>query len=255
MTDAIEAGLPAPSESEEVKQPEQNTSETTAESVEAETKQAELEKTFTQAEVDALVQKRLLKEERRVHRRIEQQMREQAQIESLKTPIKRESFADDDAFIQAQVDRLAELKASEKLAERERKQQSEKIAESFHDKAEKASDRYADFNEVVSNPSLSINDEMVEFIADSELGADLAYYLGKNPTKAAQIASMSAIKAARELARIESELGAKPQVKTSNAPPPITPVGSKGSAAPSLSNADFAEYKALRAKQGARWAR
>ena len=41
-----------------------------------------------------------------------------------------------------------------------------------------------------------------EFIAESDQGADIAYHLGKNPMKAAQIAQMSPVKAARELTRL-----------------------------------------------------
>lgn len=205
----------------------QNTPEATAAKGDVETKQEEPAKTFTQAEVDALIQKRLLKEERRVHRRIEQQLREQQQARVLSEEPKRESFMDDEAFTQAQIEHLAEVKAAQKLAERERAQQQERLAETFIEKAEKAKERYSDFDTVVGNPVLTINAEMAEFIAESDHGPDVAYYLGKNPSKAAQIAALSPIKAARELTRLEAELASKPQAKPSQAPEPINPVGSR----------------------------
>lgn len=224
------AGLPASSESTEVKEVELNTPEATAAEGVVEKKQDEPAKTFTQAEVDALIQKRLLKEERRVHRRIEQQQREQQQRQVLERPPERDEFRDDEAYVQAQIEHRAEVKAAQKLAERERVQQQERMTETFLEKAEKASERYADFQSVVSNPALAINDGMAEFIADSELGADVAYFLGKNPIKAAQIAQMSPIKAARELTRIEAEIASKPKATPSKAPEPISPVGSRGKA-------------------------
>lgn len=230
------AGSPVPSESELVNQTEQNTPEATAADGVVEQKQAEQPKTFTQAEVDALIQKRLLKEERRVLRRIEQQLREQQQ-QSAPAP-KREAFEDDEAFTRAQIEHLADKRAAEKIAEHEKAQQQERVYETFQEKAEKATERYADFHAVVSNPMLPINESMAEFIAESDLGADVAYHLGKNPHLAAQISHLSPVKAARELARIEAELAAKPKATPSKAPEPINPVGSRGRASTSALPSD-----------------
>lgn len=235
-----------PSVSEDIKQPEQNTPEATAAAEVVETKQAEPERKFTQAELDAAIQKRLLKEERRVHRRVEQQLREQAEAKAREIEPQRESYRDDDAYLQAQVEHLAEKKAAEKLAQRERQTQQERAAEAFHDKAEKAQSKYPDFQAVISNPMLTINEPMAEFITDSDSGAEIAYYLGKNPEKAADIASMSPVKAARELARLETELAARPKPQPSNAPAPITPIEGKsgGSKDPAeMTDAEFAAYR------------
>lgn len=220
-----------------------------------EAKQAEPAKTFTQAEVDALVQKRLQKEERRVHRKIEQQMRDAQQQQIRQQAPARESFVDDEAYLRAHIEHLAEQKAAEKLAERQTRQEAEKRSESFLAKAEAASERYADFQAVVSNPDLPVNEAMAEFIAESDQGAEVAYYLGKHPSKAFEISQMSPMRAARELTRIESEVGAKSAVKTSSAPAPITPIGNRGAAPASLANMDFAEYKKQRLAMRPSWAR
>jgi len=223
----------------------QNTPEATAAEGTVETKQAEPAKTFTQAEVDALVQKRLLKEERRVHRRIEQQLREQQQSQAL-TPPERNAYQDDSAYLQAQVEHLAERKAAEKLEQRERAQEADRRQEAFLEKAEKVAERYPDFQAVVSNPTLPINEAMAEFIADSDQGADIAYHLGKNPMKAAQIAQMSPIKAARELTRIESELSQTQAKPVSKAPAPITPIAGVGASSKSpseMTDAEFAKWR------------
>jgi len=233
MTDALAAGLPVNSESEEVKLTEPNTPEGTAPAGEVETKQAEPVKTFTQAEVDAMVQKRLLKEERRVHRRVEQQLRDQQQAQTIAIEPKRDEFRDDDAYLHAQIEHLAEKKAAEKLQQRSKADEAEQRSERFLEKAEKASERYPDFQAVVRNPALHISDEMAEFIAESDAGADLAYFLGKNPSKATEIAGMSPMKAARELVRIEGELAAQPKANPSKAPDPISPVGVRGKASSS----------------------
>lgn len=220
--------------SDEVKQPEQNTPEATAADGEVEKpKQEEPAKTFTQAEVDALVQKRLLKEERRVHRRIEQQLREQQTQLVATTPPKRESFVDDAEYQQAEIAHRAEKLARELLEERTRASQAEKSQEAFLERAEKVQERYPDFQQVIGNPTLPINQAMAEFIEDSEHGPDVAYFLGKNPGKAYEISQLTPVKAARELVRIEAELAAKPKASPSKAPEPITPVGTRGKASSS----------------------
>lgn len=227
MSDEMNAEVLANSETEEVKQTEPNSSPDTASGEVVETQQEE-SKLFTQAEMDAAIQKRLLKEERRVHRRIEQQMREQAETKIREVEPERESYRDEEAYLQAQIEHLAEKRAEEKLSQRERAILAEKSRDAFTERAEKAEERYPDFQTVVGNPALSINEGMAEFISDSDAGPDVAYYLGKNPMKALQIAQMSPFKAARALMEIEKDISSKPQAKPSKAPEPITPVGSRG---------------------------
>jgi hypothetical protein len=226
--------------------------EATAADGEVETKQAEPAKTFTQAEVDALVQKRLLKEERRVHRRVEQQLREEAQRSAQAVPPKREAFQDDEAYATAQVEHLVQQRAEKLAAERERQREVAQRHESFQSKAEAVAERFPDFDEVVTNPTLRINEAMAEYISDSDIGPELAYHLGKNPSKAASISALSPIKAARELARIESELASKPKPKASNAPEPITPVGVRGKATASNAPSDDDDMDTWMRKERAR---
>ena len=244
-TDTLEVGLPAHVLSDDVK-PESNTPDGTAPTGNVEQKQAEPPKTFTQAEVDAMVQKRDFKRERQLRRQVEQQLREQQAAQARAVEPQRESFRDDEAYLQAQIEHLAEKKAAEKIEQREREKQHERTSEAFLEKAEKAQERYPDFQAVVGNPALTINEGMAEFISDSDAGPDLAYYLGKNPMRAAQIAQMSPIKAARELTRIEADLAAKPKPRPSQAPAPITPISgaSGGSKAPAeMTDAEYAKWR------------
>lgn len=249
----VQDSTPVPGESEPVNKTEQDTPEGTAPDGKVdESKQAEPERKFTQAELDAAVQKRLLKEERRVHRRVEQQLREQAEARARAVEPKRDEFRDDEAYVQAQIEHLAEKRAAEKLAERERMQQQERVSEAFTEKAEAAKTRYADFDAVVGNPMLPINEGMAEFIADSDAGPELAYFLGKNPARAAAIAALSPIKAARELTRLEAELAAKPKATPSKAPEPINPVGVRGKASSSSLPSDSDDIETWMRKEQAR---
>lgn len=94
-----------------------------------------------------------------------------------------------------------------------------------------------------------------EAILDSDDAAALLHHLGQNPDLAAELSGLSPAQLGRRIARVEAQMNAKPIVKTSNAPSPITPVGSRGSAQTSLENADFAEYKKLRMSQNPSWKR
>lgn len=190
-------------------------------------KESPAPKTFTQAELDEIVQREKAKAAGRAERKAFREAVARLQSQQVQEEPKREAFRDDADYTQAQLEYLAEQKAEQKLREREQAKQAERMQEAFLEKAEKAAERYPDFQTVVSNPSLQINEAMAEYIADSELGAEVAYFLGKNPLKAGAIAQMSPIKAARELSRIESELASKPQAKPTKAPDPITPVGSR----------------------------
>ena len=214
-----------------------------------------VEKVFSQSEVDALVQKRLQKEERKITRRVEQSYQEQAAIKAREIEPSRNSFDSDDEYIQAQIDHLANKKADERIAQREAMSRQQSAHDAFQEKAEKATEKYSDFQEVVSNPDLRISNEMAEFIQDSSVGTEVAYHLGKNPDLSAKISGMTPMKAAVELMKIESTFNSKPVVKVSSVTAPISPVGNRGSSTPTLQNSDFATYKAERAKQGARWAR
>jgi len=225
-------------ESEVVNQTELNTPDVTATEEKVDDKQVEPAKTFTQAEVDAMVQKRLQKEERRIARRLETEAQERQQARVLERAPERDSFKTDDEYLNAHIEHLAERKAIEKLTEREARRKHEEQQETFLAKAEKVTEKYPDFQVVVTNPNLRINDGMAEYIADSDLGAEVAYFLGQNPMKAAQIAQMSPMKAARELTRIEAEIEAKPKARVSQTPAPINPVGSKGTSSSSTQPSD-----------------
>lgn len=192
-------------------------------------KESPVPRTYTEEElrerIERATAKAAAKAERRAFREATQRIQNAAPAQ--KAP-ERDDFRDDTAYTQAQLEYLAERKAEEKLRQREESAKAERMQETLHERLDKAAENYTDFHAVVSNPNLPINDAMAEFIADSEQGGEIAYHLGKNPQKAAQIAQMSPVKAARELAKLESELANKPKAKPSNAPEPIKPVGNRG---------------------------
>lgn len=217
-------------------QPEQTTTGTTeaqTDGADGGEKSPAPTKTFTQAELDEIVQREKAKAAAKAERKAFREAAQRLQSQVPQQAPQRDDFRDEATYTQAQLEYLAEKRAEQKLREREQAQQAERMQDAFIEKAEKASERYPDFQAVVGNPNLHINEAMAEYIADSEQGAEVAYFLGKNPMKAAQIAAMSPIKAARELARLETELASKPKATPSKAPEPITPVGSRGNSSTS----------------------
>lgn len=155
----------------------------------------------------------------------------QEQIDALTAAKPKESDFDDpadfdDARLKAAVKdaRADELKAERKKVAAELAAQAD---EAWNTQIEDARTRYTDFDAVVSNPKLPITNEMAEVIKDSDNGADVAYWLGKNPAEAQRIAQLPPIAAARELGRIEARLTPQPR-RISSAPPPVETVGSRG---------------------------
>jgi hypothetical protein len=179
-------------------------------------------KTFTQEELDAMVGKRLARERRKWER-------EQA----LKAPTERpvsEALPDKEVDPDAYAEALAARKAEELLAKREAERQQYELLSAYHEREEAARDRYDDFEQVAYNQNLPITTVMAQTIQASDVGPDVAYYLGSNPREADRISRLSPYLQAKEIGKIEAKLVDNPPVKKStNAPPPIKPVTAKGS--------------------------
>jgi len=132
-----------------------------------------------------------------------------------------DQFESPEAYAEA----LAMKKAEELIAQRELQKQRAQIEDAYAESEEEARGKYDDFDQVAYNPQLRITDVMAETIKASDLGPDLAYWLGSNPKEADRISRLSPLLQAREIGKIEAKLGAEPpQKKTTSAPAPIKPV-------------------------------
>ena len=199
----------------------------------------EVAKTFTQEEVDALIGKRLAREQRKWER---QQAQRQAQPNATTEAPEREQFESDDAYVQA----LAARKAEELIAQKEAQRQQAELLEAYHDREEEARNKYDDFEQVAYNPSLRITEVMAQTIQASDIGPEVAYYLGSNPKEADRISRLPAILQAKEIGKIEVKLADSPPVqKTSSAPAPITPVTARSTGNPSYDTTDPRSTKTM----------
>jgi len=234
----IEAEVPAP-EQETTAAPETVETET----LESQTEQ-EAPKTFSQEELDAIVGKRLAREQRKWER--EQQQR-QAEFEArqraaIVPDLAPEQFGSYEDYAEA----LAERKAEELLAQREAAKQHAEYLNAYHEREEQARDRYDDFEQVAYNPNLSVTEVMAQSIQASEAGPDVLYWLGSNPKEADRIARLSPILQAKEIGKIEAALASDPPAKkTSTAPAPIAPVTARSNGATRFDTTDPRSTKAM----------
>lgn len=142
------------------------------------------------------------------------------------------------ASIEEYIDAMAEFKASQKAEEVFRKREQEQTAtkqqkdaasirEGFAKQTDEARTAYDDYDDVVDNPDLPISQAMAEAIMRSKNGADVAYFLGKNPDECIRLANLDPFSAAVEIGRIAATIVRPQPRKASNAPPPIQPIGAR----------------------------
>ena len=215
-------------------------------------------KTFSQEELDAAIGKRLAREQRKWER---EQAQKQAETQVLRAaPVASvDQFESTEAYAEA----LALQKAEELIAKREAAKQQSAVLESYHDLEEEARTKYDDFEQVAYNPKLPITNVMAETIQSSDIGPELAYYLGSNPKEADRISRMTPLGQAKEIGKIEAKLADNPPVKrTTSAPAPISPVTARSTGSPAYDTTDPRSTKTMtdsqwieaeRARQMKKW--
>jgi hypothetical protein len=157
-----------------------------------------------------------------------------------------DQFESPEAYAEA----MAYQKAEELLAKREAAKQQSAVLESYQEREEQARDKYDDFEQVAYNPKLPITNVMAETIQSSDIGPELAYYLGSNPKEADRISRMTPLGQAKEIGKIEAKLASAPPIKkTTSAPAPISPVTARSSGAPALDTTDPRSIKSMTTSQ------
>ena len=242
MTEEVQVLAEADSAPEQAATAAPDTEVQMPETAESAAEQTE-EKKFTQAEIDAMISKRLAREQRKWER---EQQAKLAETQAKQAVPKELPPVDQFESPEAYADALAYQKAEELLAARERQKQQAEIRNAYADREEQARDKYEDFEQVAYNPNLPITNVMAETIQASDVGPDVAYYLGTNPKEAARISCLSPFLQAKEIGKIEAKLADSPPVKrTTNAPAPITPVTARTSGTPAYDTTDPRSVKTM----------
>jgi len=137
-------------------------------------------RTFTQEELDAAIGKRLAREQRKWER---EQAAKQAELQAPKEKPVQDQYQSVEDYAEA----LALHKAEELLRNRQLQQRQMETIRAYEDREEEAIEKYPDFKQVVYNDSLAISDVMADTIRASDIGPDIAYFLGNNPDQARRI--------------------------------------------------------------------
>ena len=232
---AVTADTPAP-------ELELTVAPTTEDTSTPETPVEEASKVFSQDELDAIVGKRLAREQRKWERDQAQRSVEQ----QIRTAPAGDLYVSDFESPEAYAEVLAERKAEELLARREDAKQQSAILDAYHDKEEEARAKYDDFEQVAYNQALPISNVVAQAIQASDIGPELIYHLGSNPKEADRIARLPAILQAKEIGRLEATLASNPPVrKTSSAPAPIAPVTARANGSTAYDTTDPRSIKAM----------
>lgn len=250
-------GQEAPAVASETPNPEAaqvQAANTQADDTQASTEESTAEtKTFTQEELNDIVKKEKArteaKTERRVLRMLEklspQQVQQQEQhVEQAAGKPSRDRYATDDAY----TDALVDWKLEQRSAQEQTKSLSSKTESMYAQAAKLPGFDRDDFNALPLTPAIS------QALVESDKGPQLMAYMTANPEEVERIASMSAVQQVKEMGRLEDKLSAAP--RTSRAPAPITPIGSRGSGSPGdPASMSVDQWAAHMKKQGSRWVR
>lgn len=195
-------------------------------------KQPLAEKTFTQKELDEILEKRTAKlarqrdAERTKRETYERELSRVAPSKNDGRPTLEQCDNDPDKYAEAVSDWKLKQHQQANTVEQSRKSQLEFEA--------KRDELMADLEETEGFSArkfgkLPISESMAEAIVDSDIGVKVAIHLQNNPDDVSRIAALPAARQAAEIGKLEAKLSAAPAAKKpSNAPAPITPVGSKG---------------------------
>lgn len=131
-----------------------------------------------------------------------------------------------------------DLQAEFETDRQERTQRTKQVT--FRQREAEFISKTPDYTEVAYRAPIS--DEVAALVMESDVGPEVAYYLGKNPIIARQISQLSDRGIAREIGRIEERLSlqkaapATPQA--SKAPPPPPKVAASGDSNPTVKPTD-----------------
>lgn len=172
-------------------------------------------------------------------------------------------FTDYETYIEALTDwkttqKVTEVVHNQRAVTVQERQRAEalELAKGWASKQEDARKSIPDYDEVLGGAETVVAPYVTDAILTSDRGPEVAYHLAKNPALAEKLNKLSPIAAAREIGRIEAALEkSSPGTSRSAPPPPARTTRSSATISGDPAKMDHEQYRAMRAKQGARWAR
>jgi hypothetical protein len=125
--------------------------------------------------------------------------------------------------------------------EKQRSQESfQESLKAFNKRAERMRAKYPDFDEAISAPIFS--PAVSQEVLDSEYGAEIGYYLAKNPDEALRLSSLPPSKVAKEIGKLEVKFTSVSKRTVSKAPPPINPLDGDDAVKPDLEKMPIEDF-------------
>lgn len=251
----VQPATPAPD------QPESTTEGETQEGAE----KVEAERTFSQADINKILAKERHQISRRAERdaqarenRIREEVEERFRASQPKPtqqtgePVP-EQFSDYESYIKARTrfEVAQEMQSIRQQGEQQKRYQAERQqAEFVNQKLSSAAKKYSDFQDVALSEDLPITQPMAAAITESDVGGEVAYWLGMNPDEADRISRLSPVRQVRAIQEIETKVTGTPSI--TRVPSPIRPnagraAGTKAFA--DMSYDEFAKYRSDRLRK------
>ncbi|GEM_PF-1568400 len=176
----------------------------------------------------------------------------------------RPTLADHDFDQDKYLEALADWRVSQKLAERESQEQERQKQSQEQEIAQQFQGRLSDYQaanpgkwEAAVQAPINVTPPMMEVIATSDVGPQIAVYLAENLDRADEISRMTPYAAAAALGRIEASLSAKPTTpppsppkSVTKAPPPVSTVSGGSVVRKDLASMEVADHlEAVRAQR------
>ena len=143
----------------------------------------------------------------------------------------------DPGYQAALIEHKAAEAARQIIAQERAQEEQRRSVERWETQTREAMARHEDFSEVViagaDSGAWACTTDMRDLIVQSEIGADVAYALAKEPDLSFRIAAMSPVQQAREIGKLEARIEAersrpKPPNTTTRAPEPAPQVRGAG---------------------------
>lgn len=206
------------------------------------------EKTFTQSEMDAIIGKRIDKEQRKLSRQVELEVENRLLKEQARKPVSDakgapspEDYSTTEEYFDARADWIAETKFEQKMRARDKAESERRLSEESGKRVNAFVAKHPDYTDAVESIShVQVHQSVLDALKGSDMGAEITYYLAKNQNELDKIVSMTPHAAIMALGRIESKLTAtEPEKRTvSKASAPINTLTGKSGAVTSGHNPD-----------------
>jgi len=177
---------------------------------------------------------------------------------------KKADFEEEDAYNEALMDWKVDMKfkSSEKIAEAKVEKKEEKPPEEFEGADElnealaRGREKYDDFEELTSDENLIFPVKLAQVVIELDDPEEIMYYLAQNPEESKRLSSLSSVKAAVEISKLDLEVKPveekkeEPKIKKqSKAPEPISSVKTDGAVEKDPEKMTPKEYRAYREGQ------